>query len=315
MSDFSCDNCGKIFALKKNLIYHAKKDVCREKDYDCTYCGTKFTSKTNMYRHMRTNCKVKKSEDVHRNSIYEKLLQIEEYNKKLEEHNKKLEEHNKRLASTARKLETTTKKLKNEIKDIKHARNVVNNVNNSVNNINNGIVANITLVGYGKEDISKMDKKDMLKVLQTGYNSAIRLTETLHFNPKYPEYHNIYITNMKDKYAMMFDGQNWTLTMKEELINKIYDDKKNFIEENLDEFIESLSASRKQALERWLDTDNNDKKIKDIKENIKLLLYNSRNLVMKNEDTRTLECEDITHPELKVIVKKTSKVIKTTKIK
>jgi hypothetical protein len=38
---------------------------------------------------------------------------------------------------------------------------------------------------------------------------------------------------MKDKYAMMHDGTNWTLTTKEDLINKIYDDKKNYIEENL----------------------------------------------------------------------------------
>lgn len=37
---------------------------------------------------------------------------------------------------------------------------------------------------------------------------------------------------------------------KEDLINKIYDDKKNYIEENQDEFIESLSVSRKK---RWSD--------------------------------------------------------------
>jgi hypothetical protein len=294
MSNFICDTCGKDFTLKRGLQYHIEKNVCREKNHICTYCGSNFTSKTNMYRHIRTNCKVKKIEDVERNNIYEKLLQIEEHNKKLEE---RLASTTKKLAFTTRKLETTTKKLKSEIKYIKHTDNVVNNVNN-------GIVANITLVGYGKEDISKIDKKDILKVLQTGYNSAIKLTETLHFNPKYPEYHNIYITNMKDKYAMMFDGQNWTLIMKEKLINKIYDDKKNYIEENLDEFIESLSASRKQALERWLDTDDNDKKIKDIKENIKLLLYNLRNLVMKNDDTQTLNYNNITQPELKVIVKK-----------
>jgi hypothetical protein len=30
---------------------------------------------------------------------------------------------------------------------------------------------------------------------------------------------------------MMFDGNDWNLTMKDELINKIYDDKKNYNEE------------------------------------------------------------------------------------
>ena len=57
----------------------------------------------------------------------------------------------------------------------------------------------------------------MLNVLKNGYYSTLKLTEAVHFNAKYPEFHNIYITNMKDKYAMMYDGVNWALTMKEDL--------------------------------------------------------------------------------------------------
>lgn len=64
---------------------------------------------------------------------------------------------------------------------------------------------------------------------------------------------------------MMYDGENWGLTMKEELIDKIYDDKKNYIEENLEKFLDSLTVSQKNALNRWLNTDDGDKKIKSIK--------------------------------------------------
>ena len=87
---------------------------------------------------------------------------------------------------------------------------------------------------------------------------------------------------MKDKYAMMYDGKNWTLTIKEDLINKIYEDKKNYIEENMEVFLESLTLSRRKALERWLNTDDDDKKIKEIKGSIKLLLYNSRQMPMNS---------------------------------
>ena len=170
-------------------------------------------------------------------------------------------------------------------KNAKVTKHVINNtkvVNN--NNINNGIVAHINLIGYGKEDLSKIDKRDILKAIQCGYNSTIKLTETLHFNPKHPEYHNVYITNVKDKYAMMFDGKEWNLTMKEDLINKIYDDKKNYIEENLDDFVGSLPVSRKKALVRWLETDEEDDRISKIKNEIKLLLYNKRNLILDNHD-------------------------------
>jgi len=148
------------------------------------------------------------------------------------------------------------------------------------------------LVGYGKEDISKLDKSELIKALQNGFYSTTKLTEALHFNPKYPEYHNIYISNIKDKYAMMYDGTDWTLTMKDDLITRIYDDKKNYIEENLDEFIESLSISRKNALERWLNTDDNDNKIKEVKEHIKLLLYNKRSIPLKTQLELNNECKD-----------------------
>ena len=73
---------------------------------------------------------------------------------------------------------------------------------NSTNNnkINNGTINNnIVLIGYGKEDLAKIDKKDILKSLKKGFYSTIQLTESVHFNPKYPEYHNVYISNIKDK--------------------------------------------------------------------------------------------------------------------
>lgn len=76
--------------------------------------------------------------------------------------------------------------------------NMVTNVNNGVMNVNNGTVNNITLVAYGSENISKLDKTDILKILKNGYNTPLKLTEAVHFNPKYPEYQNVYITNMKD---------------------------------------------------------------------------------------------------------------------
>jgi hypothetical protein len=48
--------------------------------------------------------------------------------------------------------------------------------------------------------------------------------------------------------------------------------------------VKSLPLSRKKALERWLDTDEDDMKVKRIKENIKLLLYNSKNIAICNKE-------------------------------
>lgn len=291
MTKFVCDNCQQEFARNENLVYHKEHDSCKEKDFACDSCGKKFTSKQSMQRHVRTTCLVKKNQDAERELILERLVKVENEHKTIIQENKT---KFKTMSKEIKQLKTTNEKLVKKLKVVENKtinnntinnNTINNNVNNGINNVNNGIVINhISLVGYGKEDLSKLDKSELIKILHQGFFSTLKLTEAVHFNPKYPEYHNIYISNMKDKYAMMFDGKNWTLITKEELINQIYEDKKNYIEENLEEFVKSLPVSRKNALERWLETDDENAKIKEIKNSIKLLLYNSRKMVTNTID-------------------------------
>jgi hypothetical protein len=309
MSQHICDKCLKPFAYKHSLAKHIKKKVCEGKQYNdvdskfkCTFCGKGFSIATSMYRHVNHTCKVKKNEDKKKDEIYERLLDLEKKSEKIDI----LEKENKKLK---RKVISLEKKSNQSISNI-----INNTTNNDTKNINNGIVAHINLIGYGKEDISKIDTKEILRAMQAGYDSTIKLTETLHFNPKYPEYHNIYITNVKDKYAMMFDGNDWNLTMKDELIDKIYDDKKNYIEENMDVFLNSLTLSRIRALERWLGTNDDDKRINKIKNDIKLLLYNKRNIIIDKREEKVTE-EKLPKKLTKQSAKKTMKSISRRKIK
>lgn len=278
-----CESCNKTFKRNANLRYHVDNNVCggsitdnkctdisndadddtSSVEYDtdvvkndvqsvfrCRYCTKSFTSATSMYRHMNHTCRIKKNEDSKRNEIYERLVKIENENMSLK-----------------RKVKRMQEKINNKYATI--------NINNgTINNINN----NVVLIACGNEDISKIDKNDILKGIQSGFYSTIKLTDTIHFNPKYPEYHNVYISNMKDKYAMMYDGTDWTLITKDELIDKLYNEKKTYIEENLEDFYDSLSKNQKKALDRWMETDEEHEKIKEVKEKIKLLLYNKRNV-------------------------------------
>jgi len=273
-----CEKCNREFDTKSHLTYHVDKNACKIIKYNCKYCNKGFTSKTSMYRHLRITCKVKIDDDNEKKDIYDKLIKLEEENRILTEKTVIL---NKKIISDEKRRIKDSEKLKNKIIELEQTiPRTTNNINNG--NIHNGDMNNINiiLVGYGKEDISKIDKIDVIRALQNGFKSSVKLTEAMHFNPKYPENHNVYISNMKDKYAMMFDGKKWELTMKEDLINKIYDDKKNYIEENLDDFVKSLSISRKKALIRWLELDDDDINIIKIKEEIKLLLYNKREIVI-----------------------------------
>jgi hypothetical protein len=229
-----------------------------------------------MYRHMKYNCNIKKQCDTEKDNIYEKLLDLQNKVESLQE----LKNEVKILKERSEKLERENNTLK---KQVMYNNKTINNgiMANKIDTINN-----IMLVGYGNEDISKIDKNEILKGIKSGFYSTVKLTDTIHFNPKYPEYHNVYISSMKNKYAMMFDGNDWTLITKDDLIDKIYNEKKNYIEENLDEFIESLTKSQKKALVRWMDIDEEHEKIKEVKDKIKLLLYNKRNMPLKQKATK-----------------------------
>src|SRR5690606_27490223 len=127
----------------------------------------------------------------------------------------------------------------------------------------------------------------------------------IHFNPDHPENHNVYISNIKTKYAMVHDGIKWNARSKTDTVDRIYDDKKAIIEENLDEHKNSLSVSRQNAINRWLGTDENDPKITKVKEDLKLLLYNNRDMVINAQKPKQ-------HNDSKIykIPKNTSKSVK-----
>lgn len=274
-SDAICDECHKKFVNKRYLDIHISKGICKSKPeskiYSCKFCNKVYTTSTSMYRHMKHACKSKPVIDE-KHEIYEKLL--------------------KQNAELLSKLEHS--EVKNNTQIMKNSNNT-----NNTNNINNNIVNIGTIVvKFGEEDLSKLDKSDVIKLLN-GYNTAINLTKLIHFNPKHPEFHNVYIPNMRAKYAMMYNG-SWDLIDRQTLINAIYDNKKNYVENNLDEFILSLTQSKKDALIRWLDTDDDHKKIKEVKENIKLVLYNSRNIPMETRgiQNKPVKAKAVKNPKL-----------------
>jgi hypothetical protein len=272
---FACKICNKVFARKSNLEYHTINNICGDKKIICSYCGQRYSNRPNLSRHYKT-CAIKNKENAI-NKDDNPIMDANIINKLLDENKKLKHEFEALKLEQKRELKNITSKIK-KLKTTKSINNTMtdNSTNKTINNT-------FVLVGCGHEDFSKIDKNEVLKVLKTGYFSTVNLTELINFNPKYPEYHNVYIPNMKDKYAMKYNGYTWELVDKSELVDSIYNTKKDFIEENLDEFVNSLTNSQKNALERWMENDEDDKKIKSVKEKIKLLLYNKKDLVIETK--------------------------------
>ena len=275
MTHLKCNTCDRIFSNKSGLKYHTMNEVCKKQQkYKCKYCPKTFAHKSGMYRHMNKSCEQKR--------VHEQVQDIDDDENSLDSDVDK-----KELLKMFKEMQQTIPKLQAQIDDLKTENtklktgSMVNNGTINNNTINGDVTNNIVLVGYGKEDMDRVDKIDILRGMKGGFNSTLNLIDAVHFNPKYPEYHNVYISSMKNKYAMMYDGNDWTLVMKDYLIDKLYDDKRDFIEENLEDFLESLTPSQVNALHRWMDGGDSHPYVQTLKNDIKLLLYNKRKMVIE----------------------------------
>ncbi len=251
----------------------------------CNYCNKTFTRKNVMHKHIKESCKIAKQQNKEKQDIFDKLI-LEDAKK--QEIIDKLKSENE-LLGKIKQLEDGTKNLENEIKNLKKAMKktqpITNNTQNN-NNINIGNTTNnIIMVSYGHEDLSKITPKMLSTACKKGYNSIIHLVEAVHFNPEFPENHNVYIPSVKDKHAMIFYDDMWNLKNKDDVVNDMYDTNRDYIMENLEGINNLLNDGEKRALNRWLDSEKNkDKSDKDKKaieithENLKLLLHNKRHI-------------------------------------
>ncbi|CAH6421280.1 Hypothetical protein KVN_LOCUS209 [uncultured virus] len=269
--------------LTRTRSYSTRTDACKSNKKKCEFCD-KSISKTNYSKHIRI-CKEKKEnkekEELYNKSIKEKELifkQLIEKMELLEKQNDKILKENKKLRNNIT-LNTTTKKTKNN--SINNSTNISNNTNNTTNNTidnltNNTI--NIQLVAYGKEDYDKLTEKEYKYILNKGFKSVPEFVNQLHFDKNRPEYHNIYISNLRDNYVMVYDDNIWKLRNRKETMEELYEDKKNILIDKLEELINILPQSAINKFERFLN-DEQDNKIKNgIIEEIKLLLHNNRNI-------------------------------------
>jgi hypothetical protein len=120
--------------------------------------------------------------------------------------------------------------------------------------------------------------------MKRGYQSTVELTKAIHFNPKYPENHNIYIPKINERHGMIFMNNDWRLIDKDELADDIYENKRDFIIQNLPKFIDKLDQFKKKSLLRFLENDDNDDEaIKNTKNDIKKLLYDYRKMAMNQK--------------------------------
>ena len=221
---------------------------------ECEYCKKKLSSYKNLRRHLKT-CKEKQKDDTVRESMEELVMLL---NEKLEKKDKQIEELVKKAGLV--------------------------NMTNSHNNITNNIQNNIKLLNYKETDTSHLTENDYVRCLEH-YNFCVpHIIRKIHFNPKKPENHNIYISNLKNSYVMIYMNNKWKVKNRDETISRLIDDKQILLEKKINEWVESgIQYPRIMAkFSRYLEKREENDVINAIKEDIKLMLYNNRNMIVEN---------------------------------
>ena len=237
----------------------------------------------------------------------------------LENNYQKLENENINLKKKIDKIEliqkdsndTINKNITNK-KTINNTNNTNSNNNNN-NNINNGIVNNINIVQFGEEDISKLNLPEALKqyLVSTGGNIASNMLKYINLNEKYPENHNICITDISRELVKIHNGKKFITkrfkNVKNDIMKNVVINTRKIIDnyENNDNFKKSADTKTKLKINdvslKLIDGVSGEDIVREeIKEKEKLLNYKNnskKDMDISDEDSESEEEREFTFDE------------------
>jgi len=215
-------------------------------DFTCKYCDQKFKFRQSMNRHIKYTCNKNKDEDL------KELVRLM---------NVQLEQQKQEIYLQKNQIETQSK----QIEKLMGKLEINGSFNKTINNFN--------LLSYRETDTSHLTDQDYRFCIKKVNYCVKNMIEKVHFNPVKPENMNIYISNIKDKYIMVYDGHNWNLANKKDELDRLYEEKEMMLEEWLET---NPEKELKEKFMKYLNNKENDECLNRIKEDIKLMLYNQK---------------------------------------
>jgi hypothetical protein len=218
-SEFRCNICNKYYSSASSLCNHTKKfhtnninqnQLLSTKNqpninqhlylqiskYNCRYCSKIYYKLQSRWKHEQ-KCKVI-TENKNNDCFYE-----------LKEKNKELEN----IIHNLQKQITEIVKIKGRVHH-KTLQKFNNQVTNTINNTNTGTIINNTNVKFGDVSYEKIfSNQEILAILNKQYMALEEGINQVHFSDKLPEYNNIFITNLRDTVAYVFNGKEF-ITVK-----------------------------------------------------------------------------------------------------
>jgi len=140
-----------------------------------------------------------------------------------------------------------------------------------------------------------LSENQILYILKRCNFSLEESIKTVHFNKEFPEYSNIFITNLKNNIAYIFDGNKFVAMSKDEVLNDLIVTHMNEIEVSAETYKNKINAHNRNSLDKFIENMNNNKKFYNERlnktfTNFKLFKIELiKNLIYNNSDTKLLD--------------------------
>jgi len=273
---------------------HKTAQKMANKIIKCIYCDKIYSRTSSLSRHLLT-CKEKEKDEDVKDSMNKLVVllneQLNEKNQQLCKKDEQLNDFKKEIKKEFKKeLTKRDNELKKELikkdeqlkKQNKQIDELIKKAGINISTTN--VMNNIKLLSYSETDRSHLTDKDIIKCLKHSNFCIPHLIEKIHFDKNKPQNHNVYISNLKNKYIMIYDGNKWVCKDRDEQLMNLIDDNEGIFEYKIEEWIENGNKFPKmmKKFNTYVGIKDNNMVINKIKDEIKLLLYNNRNVVNKD---------------------------------
>jgi hypothetical protein len=257
---FKCETCNKVFSTKQNLENHIKRK---------NKCSLETTQRL---ENKIFECQYCKSRFTQKQNLKRHLLNG--------------------FCTGINNIENSN------IKDDKILNINTGTINNSskiTQNINNTQNIQILVNPFGKESSIHIPDCIYFEAIKNLVKGIPLLIKYIHYNIKYPQNQNIKGKGLCSKYIEVHDGEDWKIDSKKNVIHNLITDKKDKLDDFVDEQVEKNKISKSLAyryekqtekLDEVLNEDFRGEKPSDESQNLFKELEEEVNMTIENEKNK-----------------------------
>ena len=240
-----------------NIINTTKNNInTADNNIGCEYCNKLFKYTWCKTRHLKT-CKIKNSEiELLKNENNKKNKEIielknliennnNEYKEQIEEFKYIIENNNKEYGEQIEEFKYIIEQKNKIIKENKAINKYSTNINS--NNTTNNTSNHITINNYITPNIEYLEYNIKKECIYTDYVYFLPILKALFFNKEHPENHSISYSNTRSNKISVYNGNEWILQNRVDIINDIIDNCDDILSGFINEIRQSDKITYKQG--------------------------------------------------------------------